>query len=352
MPSNVLLIPGTSGNKLMLDTGSGAPLDIGWPGALTGQAWLSGDGAFDKLTAKLGFSTESITQTLSMEFTDGSIAPVRSSLRANASIAPGPVIHAAYNQFQDAQVFAFDWRSDIRASAQQLVAFLQQTPAGSRWKVVTHSQGGLVLVIAAKMLGQRGGLYDTKALSRYVSHVALCACPLYGTVNAADALANGNNLSTRFHDSFRKISRTWPALYQMLPSWPGSVELPQSSATLLDDIAWEQMNVDPALLQRARDTRRQYLRFPLMFFSGVKVRLTMSKALMTHDRMTKVRDRMTAAGSEPGDTLVPYYTTRKQMNDVDRQACYALGTRNDTAEHFMLMNDPAIASDVRSLFAQ
>jgi len=355
MADRILLIPGTSGNKLLLDDGKGEKQDIGWPGALKGKAWLCSSDILRVLTQALGLSAEQIVETLSMEFGDPQrIAPTRSTLRKGALMEPGAVIQAPYNQFSSARSFCYDWRSDIRDSASKLVEFLLNTPPGPKWKIVTHSQGGLVLIVAAKMLGRRAGGDDTEALSRYVSHADLVACPIYGTANAADALVNGTNLGGGFSQSFLKVSRTWPALYQMLPAWSKFAFKDGRWVSALDDATWQGRNLDPALLQRARDLRNGYLKTPLAFFGRVALRLTMSRAHPTHNSMTIGDTGMATAGNEPGDTLVPYDTTYQAMTSIERRATYVLGAvgAQNTAEHFMVLNDPVIATDVRRFFAQ
>ena len=62
--------------------------------------------------------------------------------------------------------------------------------------------------------------------------------------------------------------RTWPAIYQMLPAWIGSVRSMDSAGVaqdeptnLLQDAPWAGQALVPSLLARARATR-EYLRAP------------------------------------------------------------------------------------------
>jgi len=342
MSDHLLLIPGTSGNKLLLDG-----VDLGWPGLLSAEAWLCGANVFDVMLAKLGVSTEELIAVLSMEFADvNSAAPTKTTLKAGSAVAPGAVLGAAYNQFQDATPFTYDWRSDLRDNAQKLLTFLETNkPTGGKWKIVAHSQGGLLVPIAAHLAGVRGGVTNASAFSALVSHVGFCAVPFHGCINAADALANGSGLAADFQGAFRKVVATWPAIYQMLASYPGSAP----NATLLDAVAWPAGVVDPALLARAADTHRTYFRFPLVFLNGVKVRISLSMGHPTHDAASFVGTTLLPSGQEPGDTLVPYTSTTAAMTDAERQA--VLGFHGPTAEHSLLLNDPAVASDLRQFLA-
>src|SRR5262245_7723651 len=214
-----LLVPGTSGNKLLLDNG-----DLGWPSALAAQGWLAGTTGYALGLDGLPMSAKTIADIMSMEFADpNSIRPTKTTLKAGSTIGPGDVLELVYNQFLDFDQFVYDFRADVRHSGQRLLDhLLDQRPSGERWRIACHSQGGLVVTVASKLCARQNG-DDDRAFAKLVSHVAFIAVPFYGTVNAAVALSKGEELSAGFSSHFREIARTWPSLHQMLPVWPGCV---------------------------------------------------------------------------------------------------------------------------------
>ena len=131
------------------------------------------------------------------------------------SLAPGWVLRVAYSQVQDFNKFRYDWRADLRHSAAQLKDFIEgTTPTGGKWNLVGHSQGGLLIILASKLM-------DTPEwFSESVATVTLVGTLLAGTLNSAQAMLVGDNAGARLAPVIRRTIRTWPAIYQMLPSWP------------------------------------------------------------------------------------------------------------------------------------
>src|SRR4029077_19772523 len=83
----------------------------------------------------------------------------------------------------------------------------------------------LVVVAAArKMADQHVGQPDADhAFSKLVSHVAFIGVPFHGTLKSAAGFIKGETLAAPVADAFKRVARTWPALYQMLPTWIGCV---------------------------------------------------------------------------------------------------------------------------------
>jgi pimeloyl-ACP methyl ester carboxylesterase len=131
----------------------------------------------------------------------------------NALVARGHLT-LAYEPFEHAfpkwEFFDYDWRLDIRYSGKRLAEHLQaEAPNGDRWRLVAHSQGGLVVLAAAHHLG-------AETMARLVQGVCFVGVPFFGTVNALTALLSG----TFFNNTIPpEVTRTWPSLYQMLPRW-------------------------------------------------------------------------------------------------------------------------------------
>lgn len=354
MADKNLLVPGTAGTKLLLNGN-----DIGWPGGLTVSAWLAGSQYLSEGLAGLTPSASQIVATLSMEHADTvSWEPSKTTLVAGGVMKPGPILNLAYNQFQSFDTFPYDWRADIRRSGELLLEKLQSDrPKNGRWRLVGHSQGGLVIIAASKRYAEEHD-DDDEAFSSLVSHVVLLATPLFGTVNAAASLVLGENLAANFRKHFLKISSTWPALYQMLPSWEGSVRVvtngqsARASYSLLDDQAWAGINVDQELLRRARATQA-YFRSPLSRMNGVKKRIIMSRAYQTLNHVRLEKGEMSfpiPPDSEPGDTLVPEDTTFTQLTTSERENLHSFEGTKKTMQHFVIANDPAIATDIKAFF--
>lgn len=352
-----LLVPGTGGTKLVLDGD-----DIGWPGELTVAGWLGKIQAlslgFETLGAKYG-SPESIGKVLSMQHSDDpmEIAPQKTTLWPDGNITPGPELHLVYNQLDGFQPFLYDWRQDIRHSADQLLTTLTSTP-GERWRIVCHSQGGLVVVAAAHRYADRNG-GDDQAFARLVSHVAFIAVPFHGTVMAADAFINGETLAAPVADTFKRVARTWPALYQMLPTWLGSVKAAAPAgdevteqANLLDDAPWAGQQLIPSMLERARRTRAEQLRAPMAYLNGVKKRIFQSRAYATPDHVLRGGGALRVAGQVPGDTLVPDDITRRMGGDIQSQLTLSIGHDRDTMVHSAMAVDPTVASAVKDFLKQ
>src|SRR5215471_21095688 len=141
MADSTLLIPGTQATNL-LDQ--------------------DGDRVYNAVRVNLGLVKKDLgrdpaewVRILSMEHTPGQLAPVRTSLRPGSEVRTGSVLRTPYEAFPSSyKPWPYDWRCDLRHNATQLLDFLQQKqPSGGRWNLVGHSQGGLLIVLASKLLG-------------------------------------------------------------------------------------------------------------------------------------------------------------------------------------------------------
>jgi pimeloyl-ACP methyl ester carboxylesterase len=352
-----LLVPGTSSTKLLLDGE-----DIGWPGELTVAGWLAKRPAltegFEKLDEKYP-TPRDIENLLSMQYSaDATVLTAeKTTLWRGGAMAPGPLLRLAYNQFNDFETFLYDWRQDIRRSADLLLDRLTGKP-GDPWRIVCHSQGGLVVVAAAGRLAERTSGGDDRAFSRIVSHVAFIGVPFHGTLKAADAFIKGEELAPPAAAVFKRVARTWPALYQMLPTWLGCVrtfdgaggELTQQT-NLLQDEPWTGQQMVPAMLDRARRARA-YLRAPMASLNGVKKRIFQSRAYDTPDHVVRTTNGLQVTGAVPGDTLVADDITRDAGGDIQKQLTVSIGQNGNTLVHSMLADDPTFATAVKDFLAQ
>jgi pimeloyl-ACP methyl ester carboxylesterase len=268
------------------------------------------------LTKKdLGKDPTAWVKLLSMEHVPGHLAPVRTSLRQGTRIRTGSVLRTPYEAFPGSyKPWPYDWRCDLRHNAALLLERLERDrPADGRWNLVGHSQGGLIIVAASKILD------DPARFESLVARVALLGTPLAGTMRAADALVFGSEDLGKNDQAFaRALARTWPALYQMLPSWDAILDstdrpLP-ATEQLLEPGGWpEPEGVTPDLRQRAKELQAM-LRDPFSRCGS-----TRAVAIMTSNKPTKVTmNRVPTAGGdvfegegfEGGDSLVPFDRTR------------------------------------------
>jgi pimeloyl-ACP methyl ester carboxylesterase len=225
------------------------------------------------------------------------------------------VLRTPYEAFpRSYKPWPYDWRCDLRHNAALLLELLERDkPGDGRWNLVGHSQGGLIIVVASKLLD------DPARFESLVARVALLGAPLAGTMRAADALCFGSEELGKNEQAFaRALARSWPALYQMLPSWdaildPADRPLP-AAEQLLAPGGWpEPEGVTLDLLQRGTELQAM-LRDPFARFGG-----TRAVAIMTSNKPTKIAMvRLTTAGGDVfegeshqgGDSLVPFERTR------------------------------------------
>lgn len=341
MPNANLLVPGTGGVTLRDSLGQ----DIGYPvrmrlGVALGQL--------------LGMSPERLAELLSMEHRPGQWAPVKTTLVPGLSLLPNQVIAAAYNQVpRSFNHFLYDWRSDMRYSAEQLLLYLQQRrPSGGRWNLVGHSQGGLLIVLASKLLP------EPEHFAELVASVTLVAAPLAGTVNAAAGLLNGDQMGTAASPVFREILRTWPALYQMLPSWPAVVEggaVAPPDLQLTSPRGWvPHPGISTDFLERALKVQA-LLRDPFAWMRGdVRVTVLMARNRPTALFLPRVNGALPSPlgplapqDATPGDTLVPVDETLRWGGPALTPFVQLFD--GNTNEHAFLLDDPVVGRRIRTL---
>jgi pimeloyl-ACP methyl ester carboxylesterase len=331
-----LLVPGTGGITLMDNHGN----DIGWPVLMRLKGIIRGI---------QGKSNDELIELMSMAHTPGQLAPAKTSLKPGTSISPGHVLRVAYNQipgsFND---FLYDWRTDLRYSAQQLLDFIvHRQPAGGRWNLVGHSQGGLLIVLASKLMA------EPDDFANHVATATMIGAPVAGTLNAASAILLGDSAGARLAPAMRKVIRTWPGIHQMLPAWKSVLKADLSPAAdarqLTEPGGWPGLNdIQADLLLRARQVQPLLLD-PLGHMQGVDARF-----YFANNRKTQIGIFRPASGpmeflpatDEKGDTLVPYRTT------MVHQGGAAFGP-NVTAfgspvnEHAYLLDDPTVATSMK-----
>jgi pimeloyl-ACP methyl ester carboxylesterase len=295
---------------------------------------------------------------LSMAHTPGSWAPTKTSLAANTVLRATDIVRAPYDSLRgmcDAS-FPYDWRSDIRYNAQLLIDYLTANrPDGGRWNLIGHSQGGLVIVAASKLMKHPDDF------AQLVARVILVATPLGGTMRAAEALLFGrDDLGKDLRAQVRAMARTWPALYQMLPSWPAVRDTDgtplAAGKQLLAPGGWsDASDVDPAVLsdmcRRAREAQALF-EGPFSYMGpGVGKLVIMGKQQETPITIVRDGDAMDESLEtfEAGDDLVPNSTTLSWGGKPFAGWTLSLKGARD---HSMLCEDEEVLDAIRRKLAQ
>jgi len=334
VPDGYLLVPGTGGITLMDSAGN----DLGYPGRMELGVRTGG---------LLAAPASALVDLLSMEHAPGQAAPVKTSLRTGVSIRPGHALQLAYELVPPTfNTFLYDWRADLLWNAALLRDFLEQRrPPGGRWRVAAHSQGALLVVLASKLFPA------PDAFARCVAAVALVAAPLAGTVNAARALVVGDLMGPAGEQAFQAIVRTWPAIYQMVPSWnaflPPGGGVPRSAT---DPASWAGLpGLSDDFLGRARAAQER-LRDPLAYMDGdVGVAIVLAR-----NRPTGANLELDGAGPTGtshdfvlGDSLVPYDQTLDWLGAAGRPFLKTL--TGPVREHAFVFDDPTVMNTVKQV---
>ncbi len=287
---------------------------------------------------------------MSMRHLPGRLEPVKTSLLPGTTLTPGFVVQTPYALFPKYyEEWPYDWRADLRWNAQRLLADLRARHArgDARANLVGHSQGGLLIVLASK-------LANAGEFAALAARVALIGSPLAGTMVAVEALLTGSSgLGKKERGLARTMARTWPALYQMLASWPcvcredGSAY--PAGSQLLQPTGWpaaDASGIDPDLLLRARDTQAM-LTDPLANFGpGIAVRTFMGLSEDTGTRLTRTGDAFgkIVADKTAGDDLVHFQRTLDWGGKPFGYTCYPFG--GATRLHGELCCDYTVAASV------
>lgn len=349
MPS-ILLVPGTQATELVDADGNVAY-------SASGLAVLSA--LKPLLAARIGrHTTAEWAELLGLEYDAGSPDPKPDSVK----LFPGRVLRTPYEPLyhkygDDFADWPYDWRLDILANGRLLVDWLKAHPSSAddrKWRLVGHSQGGLV-ILGAAAVAAAGEFEDL------VSHACLVGAPMAGTFRAAEALLFGREdfgADEGLVVMLRNAARGWPALMQMLPGWDAVLDRHGNPAPahlqLRHPGGWP---VDAPLsdAQAALLPREEVFHEALLDYLANPGAVQL-KAIMGLDQDTTLFIKRTASGLpdsldgqpvEPGDSLVPAFRTVQ----------WADGRINGPAEfvkpnlpHAMLLKDPEVLSMVDAFF--
>jgi len=159
-------------------------------------------------------------------------------------------------------VFPYDWRLPTAVNARRLARFvrgLRRKPMASvpGWDgtvdFVAHSLGGMIV---------RAFLDAWTALDGTpppVGRVAFVATAHRGSLDAVEAMVRGETLFLGGRKELRKLARTFPSVYELLPTHPALVDAHGVDLDVFDAASWQTSvtvatpdPVRPAHLARAR----------------------------------------------------------------------------------------------------
>jgi hypothetical protein len=134
-----------------------------------------------------------------------------------------------------AYLFAYDWRYSIKRTALDLVRFIDQLLLKEilgwdhRFDFACHSMGGLVF---RQFLGEWHHLHPMEPLP--VDRVAFIATPHKGSLDAAETLISGESPMLGGQKEMRKLARTFPGVYELLPLYRNGVMTVEKNGIELD----------------------------------------------------------------------------------------------------------------------
>ena len=144
-----------------------------------------------------------------------------------------------YQRGVDFFEFPYDWRQDVRTSARQLGALVESLPRTQPLVIIGHSLGTMVSRYYIERLGGKGR----------VERVILMGGPHRGVVKALTSLLTAPELLPFgiMGERLRQVSMTFPASYQILPTYPLQVDSGGTQINFLEDESWLQEQYRPLL---------------------------------------------------------------------------------------------------------
>ena len=153
-----------------------------------------------------------------------------------------------YKRGVDYFEFPYDWRQDVRTSAQQLAGLINSLPENKPLILIGHSLGTMVSRYYVEHLGGNGR----------VERLILMGGPHKGAVKglvsmlvAPDVLPFG-----LLGERLGEILMTFPTCYQILPDYDVGTDQDGNKINFLDDDRWLDSKYHP-LLKLGRDFRRE-----------------------------------------------------------------------------------------------
>lgn len=122
-------------------------------------------------------------------------------------------------------IFGYDWRKSNLESGKKLLSYVEKLKDKlnvDSFNFITHSMGALVLSSYFKLLTENG-------IKEIVNKVIFTVPPFLGSVEATFNLVIGKSRLFNSSDDFRKIARTFPSIYELLPVYNGAYKFNDTS---------------------------------------------------------------------------------------------------------------------------
>lgn len=206
--------------------------------------------------------------------------------------AYGSILHKLRRWLQPEPVhaFSYDWRKPLELSAQRLVRMMDEVLERERLagrkpvlQFVTHSMGGLLLRSALALRNRRDPFAD-------IGRIVFIAPPFRGSIGTPWSLVIGDSDGWFGTDpDHRKVTRGFPAVYQMIPSWPGAVHDEDGHPLdLFNPESWQE-NV-----RQAATFRADFVRNAEAFVRGKRARHGghSNAPMLTDQALAKAADRV------------------------------------------------------------
>lgn len=153
------------------------------------------------------------------------------------SLAYGEILGRLRKKMPDSPIYIFryDWRRDNLHNAHKLQEFLSYSTkktGSERFRFITHSMGGLILSAFLNLKPTNVGC---------VERAAMTVPPFTGSPEAIRGLIVGEAslLGINSSEAFRKIGRTFPSVYQLVPGYQGAWEHHDPNADIWDIGYWQ-----------------------------------------------------------------------------------------------------------------
>ena len=135
-------------------------------------------------------------------------------------IAYSEIINYLRSKGYRVYIFGYDWRKSNVESAKklaELITSLTNKLNTSSFNFLTHSMGGLVLSAYIKSL-------NVAERNKIINKAIFTVPPFLGSIEASFNLTIGKSRLFNSSDDFRKVSRTFPSIYELLPVYNDTYE--------------------------------------------------------------------------------------------------------------------------------
>lgn len=145
-------------------------------------------------------------------------------------------------------IFGYDWRKSCIYNGDKLkeyVEYLKSKLRIEKFNFITHSMGGLIFSSYLKKLNSN---FDG------IEHAILTVPPFKGSIEALKSLVEGESWLFNARENVRKIARTFPSIYELLPVYDNAVVFSNGSLFDITNLNHWQSNLLNDVIFRSRLT--------------------------------------------------------------------------------------------------